>query len=42
MPMPCHHVVQDPQAVAETLRSFLGLEMDTAVMVRAVDPALHR
>jgi hypothetical protein len=40
--MPYHRVVQEPQAVAEELNRFLGLQLDTAAMVQAVDPALHR
>ena len=39
---PYHQVVQQPQAVAEGLKTFLGLDLDTAAMVRAVDPSLHR
>ena len=37
-----HAVIQDPAAVAQSLRDFLGLPLDTAAMVRAVDPALYR
>lgn len=37
-----HRVVQQPQAVADELQGFLGRPLDTAAMVRAVDPALHR
>lgn len=37
-----HQVLRDPPAVAEALNAFLGLALDTAAMVRAVDPALHR
>lgn len=37
-----HQVLGAPQAVAEALSAFLGLDLDTAAMVRAVDPALHR
>jgi Sulfotransferase domain len=40
--VPYHRVVQEPQAVAEELNRFLGLQLDTAAMVQAVDPALHR
>ena len=39
---PYQQVVQQPLAVAEALNTFLGLPLDTAAMVRAVDPALHR
>jgi len=42
MRVPYHQVVQQPQSVAEALTGFLGLGLDTAAMVRAVDPALHR
>jgi hypothetical protein len=42
MRVPYHRVMQEPQAVAEALNSFLGLELDSAAMARAVDPALHR
>lgn len=42
LPMPYHRVVGQPQAVADELAAFLGLPLDTAAMVRAVDPALHR
>ena len=37
-----HQVTREPQAVAVALNTFLGLALDTAAMVRAVDPALHR
>jgi len=40
--VPYHQVVQQPQSVATTLDAFLGPGLDTAAMVRAVDPALHR
>lgn len=39
---PYHQVVSEPQAVAEGLKAFLGVALDTEAMVRAVDPALHR
>jgi len=39
---PYHEVLRDPQAVAAKLGAFLERELDTAAMVRAVDPALHR
>ena len=37
-----HQAMRKPQAVAEALNAFLGLSLDTAAMVRAVDPTLHR
>ena len=37
-----YQVTREPQAVAVALNTFLGLALDTAAMVRAVDPALHR
>lgn len=39
---PYHQVLHEPQAVAESLKAFLGLDLDTAAMQCAVDPALHR
>lgn len=39
---PYHEVLREPEAVAARLQDFLGLALDTAAMVRAVDPALHR
>jgi hypothetical protein len=42
MRVPYHRVMQEPQAVAEALNTFLGIELDTAAMARTVDPALHR
>ena len=42
MRVPYHQVVREPRSVAEALNTFLGLALDTAAMVRAVDPALHR
>src|SRR4051794_17408259 len=36
--MPYHRVVSDAKAVAEELRSFLGLDLDVAAMASAVDP----
>jgi hypothetical protein len=35
-------VVSDPACEARRVRAFLGLELDTAAMAAAVDPALHR
>lgn len=40
--LPYHRVISQPQAVAEELAGFLGLPLDIAAMVQAVDPALHR
>lgn len=40
--MPYHRVIGQPQAVADDLAGFLGLPLNTAAMVQAVDPALHR
>jgi len=42
LPVSYHQVISEPQAVADELANFLGLPLDTAAMVRAVDPALHR
>lgn len=42
MPVPYHQVLREPHAVADALKGFLGLELDSAAMVDAVDPALHR
>ena len=42
LPVAYHEVVDEPQRVAEAVRGFLGLDLDAAAMVRAVDPALHR
>lgn len=42
MPVSYHQVLREPQAVAEALQGFLGLDLDSAAMVNAVDPALHR
>jgi len=40
--VPYHQVMQEPRSVAEALNAFLGLDLDTAAMLRAVDPTLHR
>ena len=40
--VPYHQVVQQPRSVAEALNDFLGGDLDTTAMARAVDPALHR
>jgi hypothetical protein len=40
--VPYHRVIGQPQAVAEELAGFLGLPLNTAAMVQAVEPALHR
>ncbi len=42
LPVAYHRVIEQPQAVAEELAAFLGLPLDTAAMVQAVDPTLHR
>lgn len=42
LPVAYHQVMHDPQSVADALSAFLGLSLDRAAMVRAVDPALHR
>ena len=42
LPVSYHRVISRPQAVADELAGFLGLPLDTAAMVQAVDPALHR
>lgn len=40
--VPYHQVLRQPAAVAAELNAFLGLQLDTAAMAGAVDPALHR
>jgi hypothetical protein len=40
--VPYHRVVSDARAVAADVNAFLGLDLDTAAMARAVDPTLHR
>jgi hypothetical protein len=40
--VPYHQVLREPQAAAEAVKGFLELDLDSAAMVRAVDPALHR
>lgn len=42
LPMAYHRVLSQPLAVAEELAAFLGLPLNSAAMVQAVDPALHR
>jgi hypothetical protein len=42
MPVDFHRVLLEPRSVAAALGDFLGLELDTAAMAHAVDPALHR
>lgn len=42
LPVDYHRVVREPQAVADAVAGFLGLDLDTAAMTQAVDPALHR
>lgn len=42
LPVHHHRVISEPQAVAEELAAFLELPLNTAAMVAAVDPALHR
>lgn len=42
LPVAYHRVIEQPQAVAEELAAFLDLPLDTAAMVQAVDPTLHR
>ncbi len=42
MQVPYHQVMCEPLATAVAVNTFLGLTLDTAAMVRAVDPALHR
>ena len=42
LPIAYHRAFREPDAVVEELRSFLGLDLDGAAMVRAVDPALYR
>jgi len=42
LPVSYLDVVRDPQAVAQALSAFLGLDLDHAAMVATVAPALHR
>ena len=42
MQVPYHQIMREPLATAVAVNTFLGLTLDTAAMVRAVDPALHR
>ena len=42
LPVAYHRVLRAPGAVVEELRTFLGLDLDSAAMVRAVDPSLYR
>ena len=42
LPVAYHQVMREPLAVTEALNAFLGLSLDAAAMVRAVDPTLHR
>ena len=42
LPVQYHDVVRTPQAVAEAVHRFLGVQLDTAAMALAVDPAMHR
>lgn len=37
-----HRLIREPRPVAVALSGFLGRELDTDAMSRAVDPALHR
>jgi hypothetical protein len=40
--VPYHQVVREPLTVAADVNAFLGVDLDTAAMALAVDPALHR
>ncbi len=40
--VPYHRVMAEAHAVAGEVNAFLGLDLDTAAMACAVDPALHR
>ena len=42
MKVPYHRVISEARAVAGELKDFLGLDLDTAAMEGAVDPALYR
>jgi hypothetical protein len=42
LPVSYHRVIGQPQVVVDELARFLDLPLDTAAMVRAVDPGLHR
>ena len=42
LPISYHRVVSEPQAMAAELAGFLGLPLNSAAMVQAVVPALHR
>jgi hypothetical protein len=35
-------LVRDPRRLAQTVKDFLGLDLDVEAMARAVDPALYR
>ena len=42
LPVEYHRVLREPAVAAEELRAFLGMDLDAAAMIRAVDPALYR
>ncbi len=42
LPVQYHQLLREPLAAAGAISTFLGIDLDTAAMVRAVDPALYR
>ena len=42
LPISYASAIEDPETVARQVAEFLGLELDIAAMVSAVDPSLHR
>ena len=39
LPVDYHRVLREPAVEVEELRVFLGMDLDAAAMIRAVDPA---
>jgi hypothetical protein len=42
LPVNYHRLLREPAVVAEELRTFVGLDLDTTAMVCVVDPSLYR
>jgi hypothetical protein len=42
LPVAHHRAIHEPLEVAAEINTFLGGGLDTAAMVAAVDPSLHR